>query len=278
MTNATNENPHLARTPTQGRRAAGVVGYPNAAALLTVGRITLAAAALGLGVLGIIFGDFALQWQPVPEDAPARTQLAYGAAVAFAVVGMCLLAPRLHTIGALGFSFLALSSAFVLQGPEAVAEPRSIATWLGVAENLAIACGALMLAMAISIGGFSPGWTAFATRLLFGVCLPVFGLSHFAYAKFTADMIPAFIPFHLFWAYATGVGHVAAGLSILSGVLARLGSLLFACMVSSFIILLHVPRVIGDPTSRLEWTMLAMSAAITGAAWCAAGSIASRAR
>jgi uncharacterized membrane protein YphA (DoxX/SURF4 family) len=276
MTNATNENPNLART--QGRLEAGIVGYPSAAALFSVGRFTLAAAAFGLGVLGLIFGDFALQWQPVPEGLPARTQLAYGAAVAFAVIGMCLLAQRLHTVGAAAFSFLALVSALVLQGPEAAAEPLNIGRWLGVAENLAIACGALMLATAASTGGFSPGWTAIGTRLLFGVCLPVFGLSHFAYAQFTADMIPAFIPFHLFWAYATGVGHVAAGLSILSGVLARLGSLLFACMVSSFIILLHIPRVIGEPTSRLEWTMLAMSAAITGAAWCAAGSIASRAR
>jgi uncharacterized membrane protein YphA (DoxX/SURF4 family) len=276
MTNATNENPRLAQTAE--RRPANLIAYPSDAALLTIGRIILGLAALGLGALGIIFGDFALQWQPVPEDAPARTQLAYGAAVAFAAVGMCLLTPRLHTAGAVAFSFLALVSALVLQGPEAVAEPANIGTWLGVAENLAIACGALMLAMAISTGGSSPNWAATATRLLFGLCLPVFGLSHFAYAQFTADMIPAFIPFHLFWAYATGVGHIAAGLSILSGVLARLGSLLFACMVSSFILLLHVPRVIGDPTSRLEWTMLAMSAAITGAAWCAAGSIASRAR
>jgi uncharacterized membrane protein YphA (DoxX/SURF4 family) len=276
MTNATNETPNLARA--QWRRAADIVGYPSAAALLTVGRIILAAAALGLGVLGLTYGDFALQWQPVPEGVPARTQLAYGAAVAFAVIGICLLAPRLQTVGAGAFSFLALVSALVLQGPETVAEPLNVGTWLGVVENLAIACGALMLAMATSTGGFSAGWTATATRLLFGACLPVFGISHFAYAQFTADMIPAFIPFHLFWAYATGVGHVAAGLSILSGVLARLGSLLFACMVSSFIILLHVPRVIGDPTSRLEWTMLAMSAAITGAAWCAAGNIASRTR
>ena len=33
--------------------------------------------------------------------------------------------------------------------------------------------------------------------------LPIFGLSHWA-LRVPADMIPAFIPAHLFWAYFTG--------------------------------------------------------------------------
>ena len=56
-------------------------------------------------------------------------------------------------------------------------------------------------------------------------------------------MIPAFIPAHLFWAYFTGAGHIAAGVAILTSVLARLGAILFAAMVSGFVLLLHVPRV-----------------------------------
>jgi hypothetical protein len=45
-------------------------------------------------------------------------------------------------------------------------------------------------------------------------------------------------------------------------------------MVSGFVLLLHIPRVIHDPGSRAEWTMLVIATSISAAAWCAAGSFA----
>jgi uncharacterized membrane protein YphA (DoxX/SURF4 family) len=164
--------------------------------------------------------------------------------------------------------------AVLLHGPRVVPNPLSVLPWLGFTERLEVAAGALMLA-ATQVPG-----TAFARRgmlvgrICFGACLPIFGLSHWAYAQFTADMIPAFIPAHLFWAYFCGAGHVAAGIAILTGVLARVGAILFAVMVSCFVLLLHVPRVIAAPDSRTEWTMLVIAMSIAGGAWCAAGAMA----
>src|SRR5262245_19031796 len=86
-------------------------------------------------------------------------------------------------------------------------------------------------------------------------------------------MIPAWFPLRLFWAYITGIGRIAAGISIVTNVLARLGSFLFAVMVSCFVLFVHVTGVIRDPTSRREWTMLVVSMTITSAAWCVAGSM-----
>jgi hypothetical protein len=40
-----------------------------------------------------------------------------------------------------------------------------------------------------------------------------------------------------------------------------------AAMCASFVVLLHIPRVLAAPASQLEWTMLCISLAITGAAW-----------
>ena len=40
------------------------------------GRFVYAAGAVMLGVVGLAFADFALQWQPVPKGVPARTVLA----------------------------------------------------------------------------------------------------------------------------------------------------------------------------------------------------------
>jgi uncharacterized membrane protein YphA (DoxX/SURF4 family) len=248
------------------------MGWP-AQGLLTTGRIVLALAAIGLGARGLVYGDFALQWQPVPEVVPWRTGLACAAAVIAGVLGAGLLWPRLARFAAAWLSAAVLLWVIALHGPRVFAAPLSIA-WLGFCEILSIAAGALMLLAATSPNPGFARWGGLVGRLVFGACLPVFGIAHFAYPQFTADFIPAFIPFRLFWAYFTGVAHIAAGLSILSGVLARLGSLLFAVMVSSFVPLVHIPRALGDPSNPEEWTALVIASLISGGAWCAAGSIA----
>ena len=46
--------------------------------------IPYALGALLLGVLGLTSGDFAFQWQPVPDTVPLRPELAYLSAAAMA--------------------------------------------------------------------------------------------------------------------------------------------------------------------------------------------------
>jgi len=73
-----------------------------------------------------------------------------------------------------------------------------------------------------------------------------------------------------------GTGHIAAGIAILTNVLARVAAIAFAAMVSSFVLLLHIPRVSADPGNRTEWTMLVIAMTISAAAWCVAGSFSRR--
>jgi uncharacterized membrane protein YphA (DoxX/SURF4 family) len=123
-------------------------------------------------------------------------------------------------------------------------------------------------------------FTVRAAQIAFGLCLLVFGTAHFVYADFTATMIPGWLPFPpfwpLFWAYLTGCGHIAAGLSLVSGIAARLASTLLAAMFACFVVLLHIPRVLANPTSRIEWTMLSVATALTGAAWIVRTAMAAR--
>jgi len=242
--------------------------------ILAFGRITLALAIVGLGVLGLVVGDFALQWQPAPEGMPARRLLAYLAAGLSVAIGAGLLIPRLRAASAAAACVAFFAWTLALHGPKVLAAPLDILPWLAFCEILAVAAGALMLTAESFPGAPVSRFGPPVGRLLFGACLPVFGASHFAYLQFTAEMIPAFVPAPLFWAWFTGAAHIAAGVAILTGALARLASLLFAVMVSGFVLLLHVPRVIAEPASRQEWTMLAMASVITAAAWCAAGVIA----
>ncbi|MGH8189120.1 MAG: DoxX family protein [Steroidobacteraceae bacterium] len=253
---------------------AAAAAEAHAPTMLKVGWISLATSALGLGVLGFITGDFAMNWQPVPASVPGRSMLAYLTAGLFFILGAGLLVDRYKHQFTIAIAAAFLVWAMLLHGPGVAADPLNVLPWLGLTERLQVAAGALMLAATQAPGTPFARWGLLIGRISFGACLPIFGMSHWAYPQFTADMIPAFIPAHLFWAYFTGAGHFVAGVAILTNVLARLGAILFALMVSGFVLLLHVPRVIGEPGSRAEWTMLVIAMTITAAAWCAAGSLA----
>ena len=111
-------------------------------------------------------------------------------------------------------------------------------------------------------------------RIIFGICLIYFGLAHHFYLANTVSMVPAWLPpGQAFWAYATGAGHVAAAIAIISGVYARLGAILLTAMFILFTILVHAPRVLTDLHNHFAWGENAVNLALIGSAWVVAASL-----
>ena len=227
-----------------------------------------------LGVLGMASGDFAFQWEPVPPGVPARAALAVAGGALEAAAGGLLLVPRLRAIGAWLAAAILLAWT-LLHVPAVVQRPLSIADWLGVAESAAMACAALMLA-ATSSRAAAGGAIVRGATAVFGLSALVFGLSHFAYADFTASMIPAWLPARVGLAYVTGAAHALAGLAILAGVLRPLAAALEAAMMASFVLLVHLPRVLAKPDNRFEWTMLLVAVTLSASAGLVAATSARR--
>jgi uncharacterized membrane protein YphA (DoxX/SURF4 family) len=235
-------------------------------AMAQSGRIVLALGTIGMGVLGLVYAGLDAHWQR-GLDAWPTAPLAYANGAILITASAALLVPRTVKYGGYALAaFLALWA--MLNAPRVIAGEE--AAWLAPAEILAVAFGAWIAA------GAEKGLRLI--RMLFGLCAVTFGVAHFLYLEFTASMIPAFIPFHLFFAGFTGAGHIAAGLSLISGILARLGSTLLALMFSLFVLLLHVPRVLADPANRIEWTMLCHATALTGAALLIASTLITQTR
>jgi uncharacterized membrane protein len=222
--------------------------------------------ALILGAAGLISGDFALQWQPVPDTLPLHAPLAYASALLLTAAGIACFSPRTSSRSALVLGALYASWVVFLHAPRALAKPADVGAWLGFAEILALTTGG-MLAWLMSRGDGASSTQLRVGQATFAACLALFGLSHFVYADFTAAMVPAWIPFRLLWAYATGCGHIAAAISLVSGVATRLATTLLVAMFASFVLLLHLPRVLADPTSHVEWVMLGVATSLAGAAW-----------
>ncbi|MES1196136.1 MAG: DoxX family membrane protein [Steroidobacter sp.] len=241
--------------------------------ITSLGHLLFAIGMTGLGLLSLIHDDFAMNWQPVPAGIPAHNLLAYASGLILFIGGIGLLFRRTANIAAFVLALFLLSWLVLLQFPRVPPDPLNEGVWLGVGETLELVTGTWMLcALLIKSGGSSLEWMASSTSmriatLLFGLSLPMIGLSHFVYADVTASMVPAWLPQRLWFACLTGAGHIAAGVGIITGIFPRLAATLEAIMMSSFVLLVHVPGVMKEPSSRLQWTMLCVALSITGCAW-----------
>jgi uncharacterized membrane protein YphA (DoxX/SURF4 family) len=235
------------------------------------------AAAIALGVVGLVWSDFASVWQPVPPEFPSRRVLAWVVASLFLASGLALQWRRTARASLPVLACLHLFPAlFWLR--RVVYYPQLIGTWLGSAEQFA-----LVIAAAVAFASMSPRPTAWdgrihrGGRVLLGLCAVVFGLSHFLSLDETIRMVPGWIPpGQRFWALATGVGHVLAGLAIVTGIQAVLAGRLLTAMILGFGALVWAPSVIASPTSHLVWSGNAINLAVAGAVWIVADAMALR--
>lgn len=219
-----------------------------------------------LGLVTFYFGDFAMQWQPVPKGIGMHQPLVYASGALLVGGGACLLARKWERAGALLLTIFYGFWVVALHLPVALASAGHIGSWNGPAEATFMTMGAA--ALLSSSAGSMRKTLALVARVLAGASAIVFGLAHFNYIDFTASMVPQWIPpSQVFWAWATGAGHLAAGLALVSGVQARLAATALAGMMGAFVVLLHVPRVIAAPGQHVEWIMLAISSSLAGAAW-----------
>jgi len=231
---------------------------------------------IALAVVCLALGDF-LPGQPVPKDFPDRTALAYAAGAFMLVAGVAVEWRRTAAWGAAALTaYYALIVVILMDGRVVLAHYAEFVAYSSGAEQLAIAAGGLIVYAASA--RIEAALAARLTRLgqlAFAVCVLLFGGAHFFYMNLTAPLVPAWLPpTQEFWAYATGFGHIAAGVAILTGVQARLAAILLTAMFASFTLLVHGPMLLADPSSHTIWTENAVNLAVMGAAWVVADSLA----
>jgi uncharacterized membrane protein YphA (DoxX/SURF4 family) len=247
----------------------------------TIGRMLFAAVAVTFGVQCLIFSNFVAGLEPVPASLLPSTP--WGAINGLVLIGagLSLLSDRSARIGALVLATLFIASAILLEGPSLIAQPKAAAD--DVFHTLGVGSAALVLAAQVARSPDGHGrldrlldYAGLAGRLVFGICTIGHGVMHFVFFQFTADFIPAWIPGHDFWAAFTGAAQIAAGLAILSGVLARLAATLTGVMYASWAVLVHIPRIEAHPASRQEWTSVVIATALCAGALVVAGAFKAR--
>jgi uncharacterized membrane protein len=121
--------------------------------------------------------------------------------------------------------------------------------------------------------GAARGWDKLIIwgPIFIAVSLAVFAPEHFGGPMRVSDMVPSWMPAHVFWAYFVGCALFAAATSLTVRRFVRLSSTLLGLMFFLFVCMMHIPNAIGDPKNRFAWTYALRDLSFAAGAWALAG-------
>ena len=246
------------------------------------GRRAYGLGAIAMGAAFAVFHALAMARRgaaPAPSVSVHDALAFLGAAILIAG-GVLLNLRRTSSVGAAALAaYFGLS--VLTQGiPPLISGPMVMVNWQNLAEFAAMTAGGVAAyALAPDVSAARSARLARGAVLAFGLCLLVFGASHFVYAQLTASLVPAWLPpDQMVWTYLTGVAQIAACAALLSGIQARLAALMLAAMYVAFALLVHTPLILGAPALRGNWDELCETLVLAGAAWAMADAAERRAR
>ncbi|HKN62483.1 MAG TPA: hypothetical protein VJW93_14975, partial [Candidatus Acidoferrales bacterium] len=151
--------------------------------------------------------------------------------------------------------------------PAIVSTPKIYNSWGNFFEQFSLFTGA-----AIAYAGLSSAWSRETIhrvgRILLGICSASFALEQAFYLQPTVSLVPKWIPpSQMFWAVATTVFFALAAVALLANRMALLATRLLTMMLVMFGLIVWVPLVISGPRSHTNWSEIAETFAIAGAAW-----------
>jgi uncharacterized membrane protein len=231
-------------------------------------------AAVLMGAATLAWGDFATDWQPVPATLPGRAALVYLVGAILLMGGVLINLRRTAAWGAGVLTALFALGLVLLDVTRLAMHPGEFGYWESSAEQLALTSAGLLafaLLARIRLRLDSIG------RGVFALCLFVFGTAHFVYADYTATLVPHWLPpGPMFWTYATGAAQIAAGLALLSGVLALPAARLLTAMYIVFGVFVHARLLLATPANHGVLVENILNLALVGAAWIVVDSLMAR--
>jgi len=239
----------------------------------SLGLYVYAGAAIFLGLLGLVSGDFAAGWQNVGPNVPLRVPLAYLTGVIELAGGIALLLPRTARAGALTLTIV-YSVFTLIWVPKAFVNLGNYDPIGNVFEEFSlVAAGLVLCAIFSPAGSFLARQRPFFV-LLFGVCPISFGIVHIIDMPGLLGWIPGWLPpTKMFWAYATTMGFFGAAVAILPGIWAPLAARLLTAEIVIFELMVWIPNLSGGPNNHFNWAGNAICIALAGAAWVVSDSI-----
>jgi uncharacterized membrane protein len=250
-----------------------------------IGKALFGISVAGLAMLSLVYGSFAPIMEPLPALLPWREVWACGLGAILLAAGAGLFFARTALAGTMIIGVYELVWTAARVRP-VLLKPLVVGSWYGFGEALGPLLGAWILYAMLRRQKDMPAATVMTgdralrvAQALFGAACLAYGAAHFAYATYTAEMVPAWLPGRTGVAYLTGGFHAAAGLGLLIGVLPRLAATLEALMMSLFGVLVWLPSFFAQPlpgwapSAQIQWSETFLTFLLAASAWIVAASL-----
>ena len=236
------------------------------------GRIVFGASAVLFGVIALMWRD-ADTWQTLRQIWSLPFGAIIGACLMTAQIagGIAMQYPRTARFASviLGVVYFLFSLACV---PSIIAASDLFERYGGsFFQQFSLLSGAVALYAATDANPARALVFGRLARLGLGLCTISFTLSQVLFLRFTASLVPKWIPPNqMSWAILTTIAFALAALAILINRQARLAVRLMTLMLALFAVLVWIPHLIAHPEAHGNWSEFALTLLITGAAWMGA--------
>jgi hypothetical protein len=223
---------------------------------------------LGLGA--IAHGLIPLCWHQIDSfgNISHPTMLVYMTGIIEIIGGLAIQWKRTMRLGSLilGAVFLIFSLYWILQ---IIKMPLVFAYYGNFFEKFTMVIGSIFVfASTIPNHPEKAAKIERAAYISFGICVFSYALYQLFYLKYTAGLVPRWIPpGQMFWAVATSIAFALAAFAILSGRSAFLASVLLTAMIIGFGVLIWLPACIIHPHEMSNWVENSINLAIIGSSW-----------
>jgi uncharacterized membrane protein len=231
---------------------------PWSTVISRIGRVLFALAIFGIGVETLICVP-GHKVVPVIPWIPAIPSIAYPIGVIFILCGPGLLFQRSLLVSSFALGVVMLLCGLAFDVPRHF-DLMSVPWRTNVLEPIVIGCLAWLASVNV------PAWLHQASRYFVGFALIVFGIGHFQVLTMIANMVPGWIPWHVFWTSFFGVAFIAAGISFASGFLQRWAALAAGLMFVLWVLTIHLPALLAKQIPD-NWSDVFIVVALCGGFW-----------
>lgn len=226
---------------------------------LQTGRTFYGFAMIVYGIQQVFYGNFrSVQFPAWQSHIPWLFMWAIVTGIGLAAAGLAIMVNKrgrkvsLYLGGIFLFLFVFVHIPFELFGE--VNSSSHLALWTNALKGLALSGGAFVIAGSFhSHNSEKSAPVRFLERFIpfggifFSITMISFGIMHFMYGEFVSDLVPQWIPDHLFWTYFSAVALIGSGISIILKVRTGATAMLMSVMLLFWVIFLHLPRALENP-------------------------------
>jgi uncharacterized membrane protein len=143
--------------------------------------------------------------------------------------------------------------------------------WLWFVGLVYFAVGLFVIRRELSTARGLDRWIALGPVFV-AAPLAVFAAEHFVEGRSMQQMVPGWLPAHLFWVYLVACAWLAGAASLVVMRCVRLAATLLGVMLLLIVLTIHLPNAVADPRSLLPWSLVLRETAFAGGVWALAGS------